>query len=1216
MATASVIVDKDQEDAFKKTHRRNESKLSRISHMSIKSLRGNKRTNGGGDWCSQVDSDEDDDIDDDYDEDDDDVVDGKKTKKYLMLLGKRLPCLPRLRIPDYWSQVWHFTSHLEWRSSSKYTSRILVVGNKFSDHLFRALDVDLQKVQSEFGGPKKANAYCTSKYSLLTFLPLNIFEQFRRLANLYFLFTLVLTLVLKDISPISPTSWVLSLMFVIVVTMLKQGYEDFLRHRSDIATNKRKVCVLRNGQLTDIRAEDITVGDIVYLQEDDQIPCDLVVLSTSHDQGQCYSMTANLDGETSLKTRWAAPLTKNLLSVEAVDEFVGCVECENPNPKLDSFLGRMFAMDEGIETCSLSTDNILLTGAQLSNTAHVFGVCVYAGKQTKIHLNSRITQNKFSTVERTLNRYLVFFVLVLVIELAVSTVLTLSYGVEYVGSSKGANQIAGFILPPNDMKFTDLVRLLMRDDDEKGNMTQGEDNWHWYIGPTYSASLAEGVMTILIWMVLYNYIIPISLYVTLEVQKFLGSMMVEWDIEMYDADRNIAAIVRTSDINEDLGLVTHLFCDKTGTLTQNVMIFRQYCHNGKVYNVQDCLVGEDYNSNVLIKAMVLCHSVEVTLNGGQFVASSPDEKAIVEALSCSGFQFGGERPDGTVLVSMVNNEVYKWKRLVELPFDSYRKCMSVIARDDQDTIHVFVKGAESVMLPMCRGSCHLQTTGTIIDNFACDGLRTLVYGHKVISRQQYIEFSDKLAKARQSIVNRVKYLRNVYKEMEAGLELLGATGIEDRLQDKVVDTMYKLRQAGIVTWMLTGDKKETALNLANAAGMIEPPSKLVDLTEVQDKESLVMLINQLTAEYKRQSYSPNASLVVDGKAVAVIARSQHLKAKVSDISSRCRTVIACRLSPVQKSQLVRMVKEACPDNRTCAIGDGGNDVSMIQEAHVGLGIIGREGSAASQAADFAFSKFSQLQRILLVHGHWYYTRLAILVQYSFYKNIVCFACQFYYAIFSNFSGMTLYESLFLFLYNTLYTAVPIVVYGLTEQRYSADLLLNRPELYRENRANSLLTSFHLTKWMLLALWHSLVCFFVWVMAWGGAENRAPQGHDLNSLGAVVAAATVTVVNLKVLLEARHWNWILVTTTVWSIVSYVAGTLVYDSVVMDNSIVDNYDVFYTYIHMFTDSVVTNVATTVLIIVLALIPDFVMLAFKNVGNRRRHQHHREPIYDVNS
>ena len=383
--------------------------------------------------------------------------------------------------------------------------------------------------------------------------------------------------------------------------------------------------------MKEVLAEDISVGDLIYLEDNDMIPCDMVVLSTSQDQGQCYAMTANLDGETSLKTKLASPLTKKMRSIEEIDQFVGCVQCENPNPKLDNFLGRMYTfgdLNNHVETCSLSAENLLLTGAQLKNTREVFGVCVYAGKQTKIHMNSLITYNKFSSVERSLNRFLMTYVVLLVVEMAFSTIMSFDAGYEYAKANT-TNPTTNKILKQTQVK---------------NNSTAFED--HWYIQSVDNIDFLEMVQILVVWNTLYNYIIPISLYVSAEIQKFVGSKFVAWDKELLDDTGTKPPIVRTSDINEELGLVTHLFCDKTGTLTQNIMVFKQYTQNGKIFNCDQ--LPED-NWNLFMMGMTMCHSVQYT--SGHFVASSPDEQAIVEICNWAGFSFWGEEQDGTLTVS-------------------------------------------------------------------------------------------------------------------------------------------------------------------------------------------------------------------------------------------------------------------------------------------------------------------------------------------------------------------------------------------------------------------------------------------------------------------------------------------------------------------------------------------------------------------------------------
>ena len=283
-----------------------------------------------------------------------------------------------------------------------------------------------------------------------------------------------------------------------------------------------------------------------------------------------------------------------------------------------------------------------------------------------------------------------------------------------------------------------------------------------------------------------------------------------------------------------------------GTLTQNIMVFQKYCSNAAMFDVTH-LPNETYTK--FIMAMLLCHSVEVT-NKDKLVASSPEEKATLEVLKESGYEFLGADLNGTIRVCVKGRRI-TYKRIAELPFDSYRKCMTVIIKettndsadivhtkpskantdDSHEVIHMFIKGADGVILPACLSTTSetktlvVKTQG-IVNEYASKGLRTLVYGYKQLSPHELESFTIKLDQARQSMVNRVKFVRDAYSTLETnGLNLLGATGIEDKLQEDVAETINSLGKAGITTWMVTGDKKETAVNLGYASGKYQLFSK-------------------------------------------------------------------------------------------------------------------------------------------------------------------------------------------------------------------------------------------------------------------------------------------------------------------------------------------------------------------------------------------------------
>ena len=281
----------------------------------------------------------------------------------------------------------------------------------------------------------------------------------------------------------------------------------------------------------------------------------------------------------------------------------------------------------------------------------------------------------------------------------------------------------------------------------------------------------------------------------------------------------------------------------------------------------------------------------------------------------------------------------------------------------------------------------VNATNTHIDQWAVLGLRTLAVAARELSRDQLDTFSRDLGLAQQDLEDRERKVQAVYDEVERDYTLLGATAVEDKLQDGVKETLINLGLAGISVWILTGDKKETAINISYSCGHLQPGMTVLDVTG----QTNISITNKLQGYADQINLMEETfGLIVDGSSLGLILPHPENKELLYQISSRCQAVVCCRMSPLQKSEIVKMMKSSSLKPITAAVGDGGNDVAMIQEAHVGLGIMGKEGRAAVRAADFAFAKFKFLQKIILVHGHWYYTRVSLLVHYFFYKNIACF----------------------------------------------------------------------------------------------------------------------------------------------------------------------------------------------------------------------------------
>ncbi|XP_042878523.1 phospholipid-transporting ATPase IF-like [Penaeus japonicus] len=1058
-----------------------------------------------------------------------------------------------------------------------------------------------------------SNDIITSKYTVFTFLPKNLFEQFRRLANFYFLCLAFLHLSIE--SPVSPLTSVLPLVFVVTVTGIKQAYEDWLRHREDNKVNNAPARVLREGSIKEVRWRDIAVGDIVEVADGEEIPTDLLLLAAEDPEGKCAVTTANLDGETNLKTFFCPDATQNTLDPGSLWSVQGRILCQLPHANLYDYKGVLDVVNEGDNcTASLATQNLLLRGAKLRHTPRIYGVAVYTGRETKMALNSKLKNNKFSTVEKSMNYFLIFFLFLLIFEVALCTILKYEL------------------------------------------YSQEVTNTMWYIDLPTNATVTAGdvYQDGVSFLIIFSYIIPISLYVTLEMQKFLGTMFMAWDDDLRGDGEDEGARVNTSDLNEELGQVQYLFTDKTGTLTENIMHFRNCSVDGAKYaDAEGEIHALDEETNrtaalpslpvhlvTFLETLALCHTVQVTALGRgtaeqtassdnielsqlkHYQASSPDEKALVEACARYGVVFEGQNNSQLTLNVKGKRGIFTLLQVLE--FDSDRKCMSVVVRDETNQkIWLLTKGAESSVLKRCLLSTSEQqrmhdVTLKHIDDFAMLGLRTLAVARRELTEKQYEDFASQLSQAKQVLEDREEAVRKVTNRMEADLTLLGATGVEDLLQDGVQETLESLRVAGIKVWVLTGDKVETAVNIAYSCGHFKRFMTILTLTGLQDKETAYSKLQECK---ETCNLDGSFGLVVDGQSLVLLL--EHFEEEFYAVGRRCWSVVCCRMSPKQKAEIVHMAKTSREHPICAAIGDGANDVSMIQEAHVGLGIMGKEGRQAVRCSDFGFAKFRFLKKMLLVHGHWNYVRVAVFVQFSFYKNVAFNTPIVFYSIWNAFSTQSLYESLALTMFNITFTSLPVLIYGLFEQNIPPNILMTRPHLYQRNANNVAMSWLAFLKWNLFALWHAGAMFFgLWLTCWDdtcGLPGGATQ--DLYLFGLALGTLCTFVTNMKIVLEANFYNVLLLGALVITTVGYAALYLLYSGIPAEPFI--KYGIFSVYYRLF-ESASLNLGCLVVGIA-CLLPDLVL---KVVGRsldpeiklwarakRKQEKLLEETVYEIN-
>ena len=997
--------------------------------------------------------------------------------------------------------------------------------------------------------------------------------------------------------------------------------------------------------------KDIRVGDVVCLTNNQPIPADMVVLSTSEPDGLCYIETKNLDGETNLKIRSAIKDTMGLKSPMDFTGFRCYLDAEGANNNLYAFNGSVTILPEDLDTVEgllrevpplnatvvsesainapettvqiqqqtedagksleekkikvvpVTINEMLLRGCTLRNTEWIIGIIMFAGDDTKQMLNSGATPSKRSRIEKLMNpqvlvNLVAVFVICAVIAIGHSAYLrnAFSTGIVspyWVGLSTNTEQESTFVF------FAALIML-------------------------------------------QNFV-PISLYVTTEIVKTTQAYFIYSDRDMYYEEYDTPCVPKTWSIADDLGQIEYIFTDKTGTLTRNVMEFRKCSIGGIMYGgyhtkkdrelpgdnlsannasiisseasmagnlnafyenpylteeltfvdphfVKDLHEGTEERSNMIkefFTHLAICHTVlsEYPEDENEFKiryqAQSPDEAALVTTAKDLGFVFL-DRTNDELEANILGAEV-KFQILNIVEFTSARKRMSVLFRTPEGTILLYIKGADSTIyerLASGQDDMILKTTEHL-NAFASEGLRTLCLAYRLVPEEEYQRWLKEYQVAETKITDREKALDDVADQIERDLTLLGATAIEDRLQDGVPECIARLARGGIKIWMLTGDKMETAINIGFSCNLLNDAMVLV-VIKGTDKKSTVEQIEEalkgcfdidpevvrgvserqesrrradtfrrlagkkFEEEIKAKS-TGKIALIIDGHSLK-FALEKDCKPVLVQLATRCKAVICCRVSPLQKAQVVALVKRAM-NTMALAIGDGANDVSMIQEANIGVGIQGLEGMQAVLASDYAIAQFSYLNKLLLVHGRWSYFRTAEMTLLMFYKNMVWTTVLFWYQIYCGWSSAILYDYFLILFYNVVYTGLPPILIGVFDQDVMAKTALEVPEVYVHGIKQELYTLKRFSLYMIDGVYQSLVEFFIgyWV-AGEDSIYSSGQNTDLKSFGLVSASIAVLHAGLYMGLNTYHWTWLIHFGTWASLIIYFLVFLVATSFV--------------------------------------------------------------------
>ena len=971
---------------------------------------------------------------------------------------------------------------------------------------------------------KFENVIKNQKYNIITFLPLALFNQFRFFNNQFYLL-MAISQFIPELKVGFLFSYVAPLAFVLIVTLLREAIDDIKRYKRDKEQNSQEFIRIDMNGSKKIFSKQIQIGDLIEIKKGQRVPADILIIKT-YDKN-IYIKTDQLDGETDWKLRKPIPYFQNL-KLENDDnlEEIFLSDChfiiEPPSKKIYEFTGLLevncnthqILNQQNIIKQPLNCDNTIWMNSILASKK-IIGLVIYTGKETRAEMNSSLPKNKVGELDKEVNYFSKFL----------------------------------FCL----MLFLALVILFIRG---------------------FASKFKNNIIIYCRFVVLLCSIIPISLKINLDIAKSFNSYRISND------ERIEGAIARNSMIPEELGRIDYIFSDKTGTLTRNEMLFKKlsteigtFSEENKEdlklilndecsiykYPCGDLINNKDpsiYNTNKRIRrnrnkiirdaitALCLCNNVTPIYNANSdeydYQASSPDEIALVKFASELNMQLK-YRDDTDITLQDSNNYEEKFKILALFPFSSDTKRMGIVLNNIETNQKIFyLKGAENIISKLVKE----DYTGIIKENtesLSSIGLRTLVICQKLLSNDDFEKWNKIYQDALTSLEHRKKKIEQAMNLLENKMELLCITGVEDQLQEEVSDTIESLKNAGIKIWMLTGDKVETATCIAISSGLKSKNQKTFYIKNILDDK----IIN---SELEKIKFQNEFILIIDGNCLDICLK--NCKNIFFEVSLKAKSVVCCRCSPTQKAKIIKIVKDLTKNKkRLLAIGDGGNDVAMIQEAHVGVGIVGKEGKQASLSADYSINNFKDLKLLLLWFGRISYKNTATIAHFVIHRGLIISFLELIFIILFYCVPIALYNGNLMVGYSTIYTALPVISLIFDEDT-TFNNVIKFPSIYKDLQKGRQLSTKTFLGWFWKSLFQSSIIMLSGIFFFE---------HSFMKISTVTFTCLILAELLNVYTEINKFHYVMYLSLALTFTSYIFSLWFLNSV-LDLSYLDFNNIF--------------------------------------------------------
>lgn len=1027
-----------------------------------------------------------------------------------------------------------------------------------------------------------SNTLRLSRYSFVSYLPRSLFEQFKRISNIWFLIVSIFQLIPYNLNPTDSWTTIVPLSILLLISLSTDAFTDYKLNKKIRKINSGTYDCWNGNDFAPVKSKNILVGQFIKVKENQTVPADMILIATKNQESAFLDMT-RLIGVASLKEkRPIEHLSKKIQVSEGeffgIGALKGDVKVTEPTLSYLSFYGTI-KEENNPNAMTLTTTNLLFSGGKLKGVQSVLGFVVYCGIESRMMLNTNSFKRKSSSrMEEMVNTW-VLYILGLLALFVLGSVLGFYYFNNYT---------------------------------------------------TNDYQILEPVITFIL---LYNNIIPISLFMVIDIIRILQNKIFTYYNVGFEFNNHV--------VNENLGQIDYLVMDKTVTLTEKQLVVKSLIVNTKVYEEDfedmekdqpvdrpnqptDGLLNTSYrvqehkfgnfstfnsylhqetshnSGHSFVKCMALCNNL--TQFNDEFLGSN-HEIAFVRTAKTFGYSI----KKGNKLVDLTWNEnVTSFKEIASVKYSKKKKRSRILLKNFAGGGILCVKGKPETMIPLLNITpIQSEELSTLIEEQESKGQRCTIFSYKHFTNNEIEEFEGKVKRIRQSLINYEGRIEAMFRDLEKNLKYVGVAGISNKLLINTTETLGKLKKAGIKLWMVSSDSTTSSFNTAMESGIICNSSNLLEMTNIGnqlscsklmikgirrlilDKMNELVIRKSLSSLFRRrkqlnqnipnhlnpdnrergqdseeereeeeeevedadvnskrrknisilrkmtrmdteidsilnspfESFDLNYSLLIDRATFKIAIEDQNLRKMLVCLLVCAKSVCFTKLMPKDKGNAIKLLKENVRFKPlVAAVGSGEGDINILQCADVGIGIKSNEESLSENYSDIIISKFTDIDRLVLLQGHYNYIRMSKSIFLFLYKNCFLTIALLAFTFLSSFSGTSIFNASLLVGYNIFFTTLPILVIGVFDKDVDSEKILKQPQIYVTGIENKNFNWKKLMSYLGISLVHGVILIILTYVALPYVTSTNGMSENFILLGTLIYITIIVTVLIQIYIE--------------------------------------------------------------------------------------------------